>query len=490
MAETGPRMDQGQGMALPKGHRIDEYEIERVLGAGGFGVTYLATDVNLGVARAIKEYMPVEFARREADLSVVSKSSAGTEQFSWGLDRFLTEARTLTRFDHPNIVKVLAVIEALGTAYLIMPFEDGESLDEVLEREGTLDAATFAATFSALLDGLETVHAADLLHRDVKPDNIFLRTDGTPLLLDFGAARSELAQRTRSLTGIVAEGYTPVEQYSGETRMQGPWTDLYALSATAYRALTGNRPPPSPQRIAADGLVPLADRGGDLPSGLDANWITAIDTCMALRPDMRCQSVAAFRAILEGKRAPTKPEPRPEPEPVVIPEERVRPVSKPRTPPQPPTAPVEVKSGGVSILKILLVIAGLAVLIGLIAPAVISPTSKISGGGGVTEEPKCGVPGKIDCKTWQAFQQMEQQRKISEDAERASKDAQRQAEQIQRMLKDNEDALRRTRETEEYRRRYQEDQKRQQQIQDQLRNMQVPSLPPIRVPSGPGGTSP
>ena len=205
--------------ALPRGHRLQEYELVRVLGMGGFGMTYLGFDHHLDKAVAIKEYLPSDIATRTADHSVAPQASEFRGDFQWGLERFLDEARTLARFDHRHIVKVYRFFEAHGTAYIVMEYAEGETLSAYLERKGTLSEAELKGILYPLLDGLAVVHGADFLHRDIKPGNIVLRdTDGSPVLLDFGSARQAIGAKSRSVTSIVTPGYAPIEQYSSRGR--------------------------------------------------------------------------------------------------------------------------------------------------------------------------------------------------------------------------------------------------------------------------------
>ena len=227
--------------ALPPQHKLHWYVIERVLGQGGFGITYLARDTNLDQAVAIKEYLPVEVATRRTDASVSARTTDHDERYRWGLERFIREARTLARFDHPNIVRVLSVFELNGTAYMVMRFEEGETLAATLERKHALSEADLMRVLMPILDGLELVHNAGFIHRDIKPDNIHIRSDGSPVLLDFGSARYALGQ-SRTVTILVAPGYAPFEQYYSSGENQGPWTDIYSLGATCYRAIAGRAP--------------------------------------------------------------------------------------------------------------------------------------------------------------------------------------------------------------------------------------------------------
>jgi serine/threonine protein kinase len=218
--------------ALPVGTRLESYEIRAVLGVGGFGITYRAYDHQLECDRAVKEYLPAMFAVREPDgTTVTPKSGDDAESYEYGLRRFLDEARTLARFHEPNIVRVLRFIEAHHTAYFVMDYEEGEPLHVRLKRECRLGEADIRDIVVPILRSLRVVHAEKFLHRDIKPANIYLRRDGSPVLLDFGSARRALEEHGRSLTGMVTPGYAPIEQYLANER-QGPWTELYALGST------------------------------------------------------------------------------------------------------------------------------------------------------------------------------------------------------------------------------------------------------------------
>ena len=294
--------------ALPQGHRLQEYELVRVLGFGGFGMTYLGFDHNLAKGVAVKEYLPDDIAARTADNSVAPKASQFRGDFEWGLERFLDEARTLARFDHRHIIKVHRFFEAHGTAYIVMEYAEGETLSAYLDRKWTLKEEELKAILNPILDGLEVVHGADFLHRDIKPGNIIIRDeDNSPVLLDFGAARQAIGARSKSVTSIITPGYAPIEQYSTQGD-QGPWTDLYALGALCYRALTGEAPADATERVIGDAVIPVSDRcagraGADLLAAID--WAIKVDK--ADRP----QSVAAWRAALSGATSDDVPSPAP-----------------------------------------------------------------------------------------------------------------------------------------------------------------------------------
>ena len=279
--------------ALPPGYQLENYRLDAVLGHGGFGITYRASDEDLEQVVAIKEYLPREVAFRGQDSTVVPLSEGDRETFEWGLERFLDEARTLARFGHPNIVGVHRFLRANGTAYLVMDYCEGESLESMLAREGTLAPDRLEAMLVPLLNALDVLHAAGVTHRDIKPGNIYLREDGSPVLLDFGAARQALAQHSRSVTAMATPGYAAFEQYSTKGK-QGPWTDIYGLGATLYRCVTGQRPPDASDRMLKDELVPAeAAALGPYPRPL----LQQIDVALGLRPDDRPQSVAAWRRV-------------------------------------------------------------------------------------------------------------------------------------------------------------------------------------------------
>ena len=289
--------------ALPKGYEIEGYRIERVLGAGGFGVTYLAHEIAINRKVAIKEYLPSGIAARgRDDVSVHPLSESDRENFQWGLERFRKEAQTLVTFRHNNIVTVYRYFEANGTAFLVMAYEDGESLAKILERAGTLTEEEINDIIVPLLAGLEHVHSVGFLHRDIKPGNIYIRRDGSPVLLDFGAARQALGGRSQSLTSIVSAGYAPFEQYTTRGN-QGPWTDIYAFGGVLYRATVGDRPPDSPDRIRDDPYVPAVQAAAGKYS---ETLLTAIDAALQVDEANRPQSVAEWRTLFEGGQLPAR----------------------------------------------------------------------------------------------------------------------------------------------------------------------------------------
>lgn len=288
---------------LASGTRIDCYEVGRVLGVGGFGVTYQGYDHTLSCDVAIKEYLPSGVALRTGDgITVVPKSDQDQEFYSYGLDRFLEEARILAKFREHSIVRVTRFLEGNGTAYLIMDYEDGQPLNAYLKAQKSLSEGRLLSILIPLLHGLGEVHSKGYLHRDIKPGNIYLRRDGSPVLLDFGAARQSLVGQTQAVTSMVTPGYAPIEQYN-TTGKQGPWTDFYGLGATLYRCVTGMSPAGAPDRIMAlqagdaDPLVPASTLyGGQYSDAL----LHVIDWMLQCNVADRPADVAAILAELPG----------------------------------------------------------------------------------------------------------------------------------------------------------------------------------------------
>ena len=289
--------------ALPAATRLHEFEIVSVIGQGGFGIVYLAHDLTLDRRVAIKEYMPGALATRTQAMTVAVRSSRHTETFAAGLRSFVNEARLLAQFDHPSLLKVHRFWEAHGTAYMVMPYYAGMTLAKRLTQPGgPPDEAQLRALLNPLLDALALMHAARCFHRDIAPDNILLLQGGTPLLLDFGAARRVIGDMTQALTVILKTGYAPVEQYGAMPEMsQGAWTDLYALGSVIEFAITGHTPPQAVTRFLADKREPLAVRAAGRYS--DA-FLQAIDRSLAVLPKDRPQSVAEMRALLAVPLAP------------------------------------------------------------------------------------------------------------------------------------------------------------------------------------------
>ena len=300
-------MSEGQHkQALPLGYELNGYRVVSVLGVGGFGVTYLAEHVRLGHRVALKEYLPNEFAVREGT-TVHAKSDADRDSFEWGLGRFLDEAKTLARFEHRNLVRVRDYFEANSTAYIVMDYEEGESLDRLLSGHGTLSEAQLRRVLLPIVDGLRAVHGAGFLHRDIKPSNVYVRrSDESPVLLDFGAARQALGRKSRSLTAVASAGYSPPEQYESEGE-QGPWTDIYALAALCHRAITGEVPMEAPRRLIrlAHGKPDPMPRLSEVnPEGYSEELLEAMDWGLRVIETQRPSSLDDWVVALEGATVP------------------------------------------------------------------------------------------------------------------------------------------------------------------------------------------
>jgi serine/threonine protein kinase len=286
----------GNLLALPDGTElVGDYRLKRVLGAGGFGITYLADEIALARLVTIKEYFPADFAAR-ASQDASPRSKDCTADYNWGLERFIEEAQALARFVHPNIVRVYRYFRANKTAYMVLHFEEGGSFKAWLRdlrrppKQAELDRIV-----TPLLDALEFVHAADYLHRDIAPDNIIIRKDGSPVLIDFGSARGQIASHSKTVSALVKPGYSPYEQYATDSRRQGPWTDIYALGATLYHAVAGKRPPDAPSRMVNDEFVTA---GKAAQGTYRSPFLAAIDKALGLEVTERPQAIAEWRALL------------------------------------------------------------------------------------------------------------------------------------------------------------------------------------------------
>lgn len=305
---------------LPAGFQLDAYRIERPLAHGGFSVVYLARDAD-NTPVAIKEYLPSRLASRTGGQTAPVVSAENRASFQRGLKSFFEEGRVLAGLDHPNVVRVLNFFRANETAYLVMRYERGRTLQEHIQRHvdsaGNTNSSMLSedfirTVFTRLLNGLREIHMHRLLHLDIKPANIYLRADGHPVLLDFGATRQGLGENDPSLGNIHTPGYAAPEQTraerdnndarganaSAQARTQGPWTDIYAVGATLYACLAGSTPVSAEARARGEALMPAQERWRNLYS---AQLLELIDWCMRLPIDERPQSVFALQKVLNGE---------------------------------------------------------------------------------------------------------------------------------------------------------------------------------------------
>jgi len=298
--------------ALPRGEELGDYVIESILGHGGFGITYLAHDTNLGTNVALKEYMPQAIAQRNGATQILPNPGVknAIKDYHWGLREFLKEAQSLAKFKHTNIVRVLRFLEANGTAYMAMEYEQGQSLSRILKDKSDrrLNEKELLKIFLPVLNGLAAVHKVGMLHLDIKPDNIYIREDGTPMLIDFGSARQAIISADHAQKITLTHGFAPIEQYPDKGK-QGPWTDLYALGASMYFCITGKRPPVSMDRYQiflkhnVDSMTPASTAGeGRYPRYL----LECIDWALEIYPKDRPQTAQELQEGLLGTGRPYK----------------------------------------------------------------------------------------------------------------------------------------------------------------------------------------
>ena len=287
---------------LKPGIILQNYEIIRVLGEGGFGITYLAKDRSLGLEVVIKECFPNEFAIRSSDKTITAKSNSISD-FSKGKRRFKEEAQILAKFNHPSIVKILGYFEANNTAYFIMEYEEGIDLAQYMKEKGKpFTQEEILTIMMPILEGLKEVHRYNYLHRDIKPGNILIRKNHAPVLIDFGATRVAVTnEQSKSVTSMLTEGYAPFEQYSTDLKRQGPFTDLYSIGAVIYKMITLDTPISSQTRAfqllqnEGDPLQKLQSM--DL-TAYDDIFLKAIDKSLENKPNDRQNSVEVLQSEL------------------------------------------------------------------------------------------------------------------------------------------------------------------------------------------------
>ena len=296
--------------ALPPGTQLAEFEIQGLLGVGGFGLVYRAYDTSLQRTVAIKEYMPAALAARLDGHTVSVRSSADQGTYQSGLQSFIAEARLLAQFDHPSLVKVYRFFEANNTAYMVMPLYSGMTLKQAR----TLMAAPppeewLRTVLWSVLQGLHVLHRSDALHRDVSPDNIFLQDVGPPVLLDLGAARRAISDKSHKLTAILKVNYAPIEQFAeADDLKQGPWTDLYSLAAVVYSCLRNDPPLPATTRVVRDSQPSVRSVAATVKQhfGLaySDEFVRTIQHALSVQPADRPQSLAAFVTEMKLKAPP------------------------------------------------------------------------------------------------------------------------------------------------------------------------------------------
>lgn len=282
---------------LPTGFQIEQYRIERQLSLGGFSIVYLAYDED-DTPVAIKEYLPNSLALRSEGDIAPQISAENMPAFRYGMKCFFEEGRSLAKLMHPNVVRVLNFFRANGTVYMVMQFEHGRTLHQYIQKhKGEVRERFIRAVFTRMLNGLREVHSHKLLHLDIKPSNIYLRTDGTPVLLDFGAARQTLLTGQAFLKPMYTPGFASPEQY-GDREALGPWSDIYSVGASLYACVVGTAPPRADERSKNDTLTSLSRTHSGRYS---EQLLETIDWCLALDPLARPQSVYSLQKALMRK---------------------------------------------------------------------------------------------------------------------------------------------------------------------------------------------
>ena len=291
--------------ALPPGFQLDQYRIERQLSLGGFSIVYLARDAH-GMAVAIKEYLPNSLALRKEGETEPQVSEEHRLAFRYGMKCFFEEGRSLAKLMHPNVVRVLNFFRANGTVYMVMQFERGRTLhDYIRKHRGEVKELLIRAVFARMLNGLREVHAHKLMHLNIKPSNIYLRNDGTPVLLDFGAARQTLMSDQPVLKPMYTPGYAAPEQYEKGAQI-GPWTDIYSVGASLHACIVGSPPPRADERTQQDTLQPVVKTQAGRYS---RQLLELTDWCLHLDPQQRPPSVYALqKALIHQDNAPERPE--------------------------------------------------------------------------------------------------------------------------------------------------------------------------------------
>jgi len=318
--------------ALPEGFTIDTYRIESALGEGGFGITYLVRELNLDKLFAMKELLPDGIAmRRTGDTSYVeAKSSSSEDDFAATRKYFISEARILAKLKHASVVSVQRLMEANGTCYMVMDYVEGDTLGDYLKKQGGVLSGSeeFKKIFFPLMAGLELLHAQGIIHRDIKPGNIMVKPEGSPVLLDFGAA-TQVQSKTITITQMLSAGYSPFEQYTTRAK-QGPYTDIYALGATMFKCITGRKPDDASDRVYGDAYQPLVENE-TYRSIYGTALLGAIDAALIMDAKQRPQDIVAWRDMMERQKPTVVMAPEPQPRQVMVREEEARIEKEPKS---------------------------------------------------------------------------------------------------------------------------------------------------------------
>jgi non-specific serine/threonine protein kinase len=287
--------------ALPEGSILREWRLEEVLGVGGFGIVYRGKNIHFGESVAIKEYFPGAISDRIDGTTVAPTDSSSEEIYQLGRQKFIEEAKILWNLSqphrHPNLVSVRSLFEIHGTAYMVMDFESGVSLSQLLHEGKTFDEAGLLAIIKPIATGLERAHQAGVLHRDIKPANILINQDGRAVLIDFGSARFETGNATNTKVTFYTPPYAALEQYV-KSFPQGPWTDIYALGVVLYQCVTGEKPPEVLERMHGEDGAVLSTR--EWP-GFSRAFTKAVDAAMKVRPLERPSSISAWLKMFDGE---------------------------------------------------------------------------------------------------------------------------------------------------------------------------------------------
>lgn len=289
------------GIGLSPGTILNDYEILEPLGKGGFGITYLAEDTNLNKKVVIKELLPDGIAVRVPGDSQITHNFGQEEDFEWAVNAFLREAQTIANFEHPNIVRVQRLFKDNGTAYIVMPFINGKTLKQIIEEEAPMPQEKVISILVPLLKGLEVVHNSKVLHRDIKPDNIFITDEGAPVLIDFGSARQNVSGKSLDITSIITPGYAAIEQYSTDSKYQGPWSDIYGVAAVVYHMMTAQKPVAASERNDShrnrepDPLEPLISFS---LKNYDNHFLDGITQALEMSEAERPQNIKELNKIL------------------------------------------------------------------------------------------------------------------------------------------------------------------------------------------------